>query len=142
MAGAPILLVHAATQKPLIVEAEQRYPNEFGVEYELSARQSTGKGLKLAMEQTAKVRSEQRWGRPGQGPDSRAGSGQVVLQEQKAEVLGRQGSRLGARAGCKGFTWQDSSRVLVGLCGYAVGDGADNYRHANESSDIDERGGS
>lgn len=56
MAGAPVLLVHAATQKPLIVEAEQRYPNEFGVEYELSARQSTGKGLKLAMEQTAKVR--------------------------------------------------------------------------------------
>ena len=53
LAGAPILLVHCATQKPLIVE-DQRYPNEFGNEVELSARPSTSTGMKLAMELTSK----------------------------------------------------------------------------------------
>ncbi len=53
MAGAPILLVHCATQKPLIVE-NQKYPNEFGNELELSASQSTSAGKKLALEQTSK----------------------------------------------------------------------------------------
>jgi hypothetical protein len=55
LAGAPILLVHTATQKPLIVE-DSKYPNDFGNEFELSARQSTSQGLKLSMEQTQKVR--------------------------------------------------------------------------------------
>jgi hypothetical protein len=54
MAGAPILLVHAATQKPLMVEVEQIYPNAFGNEWELSARQMTSHGLTLSLEQTSK----------------------------------------------------------------------------------------
>mmetsp|Transcript_17107 Transcript_17107/g.36945 ORF Transcript_17107/g.36945 Transcript_17107/m.36945 type:complete len:401 (-) Transcript_17107:72-1274(-) len=53
LAGAPILLMHMATQKPLLVE-QQKYPNDFGFELELSARAHTSQGLKLAMEQTAK----------------------------------------------------------------------------------------
>ena len=52
LAGAPILLVHCATQKPLIVE-KNKYPSDFGIEYELSARPSTSQGMKLAMEQTS-----------------------------------------------------------------------------------------
>ncbi|GAX80724.1 hypothetical protein CEUSTIGMA_g8159.t1 [Chlamydomonas eustigma] len=52
LAGSPIILVHCATQKPLIMES-QVYPNDFGNEWELSARQSTSAGLKLASEQTS-----------------------------------------------------------------------------------------
>ncbi|KAG2423989.1 hypothetical protein HXX76_014815 [Chlamydomonas incerta] len=50
--GAPVLLVHCATQKPLCLEAA-RYPNDYGVELEVSARSAMGAGLKLAMEQMA-----------------------------------------------------------------------------------------
>eukprot|EP00798_Chlamydomonas_sp_ICE-L_P018594 gene18594-25106_t len=49
MAGAPILLMHVPTQKALLLE-NQRYPNEFGVEWELSARNSTTQGLKSALQ--------------------------------------------------------------------------------------------
>lgn len=52
LAGSPIILVHCATQKPLMVES-QVYPNDFGNEWEVTARQSTSAGLKLAMEQTS-----------------------------------------------------------------------------------------
>ncbi|EFJ51617.1 hypothetical protein VOLCADRAFT_87820 [Volvox carteri f. nagariensis] len=48
--GAPILLVHCATQKPLCLEAA-RYPNDYGIELEVSARSATANGLKLALEQ-------------------------------------------------------------------------------------------
>uniref|UniRef100_A0A7S0X1Q8 Uncharacterized protein n=1 Tax=Chlamydomonas leiostraca TaxID=1034604 RepID=A0A7S0X1Q8_9CHLO len=53
LAGAPVQLIHCATQKPLLVE-NQRYPNEFGMEWELTARTSSSKGMKSAMEQTTK----------------------------------------------------------------------------------------
>lgn len=38
LAGAPLQLVHCGTHKPLLVEAGQRYPNDFGLEWELTAR--------------------------------------------------------------------------------------------------------
>ncbi|GIL84233.1 hypothetical protein Vretimale_15863 [Volvox reticuliferus] len=50
--GAPVLLVHCATQKPLCLEAA-RYPNDYGIELEVSARSATVNGLKLALEQLA-----------------------------------------------------------------------------------------
>eukprot|EP00199_Chlamydomonas_sp_CCMP681_P002151 CAMPEP_0119111138 /NCGR_PEP_ID=MMETSP1180-20130426/34119_1 /TAXON_ID=3052 ORGANISM="Chlamydomonas cf sp, Strain CCMP681" /NCGR_SAMPLE_ID=MMETSP1180 /ASSEMBLY_ACC=CAM_ASM_000741 /LENGTH=424 /DNA_ID=CAMNT_0007097937 /DNA_START=15 /DNA_END=1289 /DNA_ORIENTATION=+ len=52
--GAPIMLVHCATQKPLLVEINQKYPNNFGIELELSARPSTNKGMKNVCEATNK----------------------------------------------------------------------------------------
>ncbi len=55
VAGAPILLMHVSTQKALLLE-NQRYPNNFGTEWELSARNSTTQGLKMALENSAKVR--------------------------------------------------------------------------------------
>lgn len=48
--GAPILLVHCATQKPLCLES-QKVPNDYGIELELSAHSAMGNGMKLAMEQ-------------------------------------------------------------------------------------------
>ncbi|KAF5831151.1 flagellar associated protein [Dunaliella salina] len=51
LAGAPIILLHCATQKPLVLE-NQKYPNDFGMELEVTARVSAPKGLKLALEQT------------------------------------------------------------------------------------------
>lgn len=42
LAGAPIQLIHCATQKPLLAET-QKYPNDFGMELELSARTSGSK---------------------------------------------------------------------------------------------------
>ncbi|KAG2498430.1 hypothetical protein HYH03_003688 [Edaphochlamys debaryana] len=48
--GAPVLLLHCATQKPLCLEAA-RYPNDYGIELEVSARSAQVAGLKLAMEQ-------------------------------------------------------------------------------------------
>jgi hypothetical protein len=39
-----------------LAQAEnQKYPNDFGIELELSARTAANNGLKLAMEQTTKV---------------------------------------------------------------------------------------
>ncbi len=78
LAGAPILLVHSATQMPLIVQ-DQRYPTEFGSELELSARQSTSAGMKMCMELTAKVgeqdtgavRHEDVHGADGKGGETR-----------------------------------------------------------------------
>ena len=52
--GAPILLVHCATQKPLCLE-NQKVPNDYGIELELSARSALGNGMKLAMEQMFQV---------------------------------------------------------------------------------------
>lgn len=52
MAGAPILFVHCATKKPLCLEP-YKYPNDFGNELEISARQAAGQGLKLALEQAS-----------------------------------------------------------------------------------------
>ncbi|KXZ51142.1 hypothetical protein GPECTOR_13g629 [Gonium pectorale] len=49
-AGAPILLVHCATQKPLCLESH-RYPTDYGIELEVSARPAVNQGLKLALEQ-------------------------------------------------------------------------------------------
>ncbi|KAJ9532387.1 hypothetical protein QJQ45_010424 [Haematococcus lacustris] len=54
LAGAPILLLHCATQKPLLADVGQKYPNDFGIEFELSARVNGSKGLKLALEQSSK----------------------------------------------------------------------------------------
>lgn len=51
LAGAPVMLVHSATQKPLLVE-DQKYPNDFGMELELSARSAMNKGMKSACEMT------------------------------------------------------------------------------------------
>lgn len=50
MAGAPVLLMHCATQKPLCIEAH-KVPNDFGYELELSARSAVNNGMKLALEQ-------------------------------------------------------------------------------------------
>lgn len=74
-AGAPVLLVHCATQKPLCLEAA-RYPNDYGVELEVSARSALGPGLKLAMEQMAMVRGRgaEEWVEVGAG----AGAGDPV----------------------------------------------------------------
>jgi hypothetical protein len=52
-AGAPVLLMHCATQKPLIVES-QRYPTDFGVELELTARISANQGVKSVCEMTTR----------------------------------------------------------------------------------------
>lgn len=48
--GAPLLLVHCATQKPLCVEAA-KVPTDYGIELEVSARSAMNNGLKLACEQ-------------------------------------------------------------------------------------------
>lgn len=55
MAGAPILLMHAATQKPLCLEA-CKVPTDYGIELELSGKQATQTNKKLHMEQLATVR--------------------------------------------------------------------------------------
>eukprot|EP00201_Polytomella_parva_P017578 CAMPEP_0175071794 /NCGR_PEP_ID=MMETSP0052_2-20121109/19464_1 /TAXON_ID=51329 ORGANISM="Polytomella parva, Strain SAG 63-3" /NCGR_SAMPLE_ID=MMETSP0052_2 /ASSEMBLY_ACC=CAM_ASM_000194 /LENGTH=401 /DNA_ID=CAMNT_0016339051 /DNA_START=18 /DNA_END=1223 /DNA_ORIENTATION=+ len=52
MAGAPIMLIHVPTQRPLCLEPH-KYPNDFGSEMEISAKQATPLGLKLSTEQAA-----------------------------------------------------------------------------------------
>lgn len=64
MAGAPVLLLHAATSTPLCLEA-CKVPTDYGVELELSARQATAANKKLAMEQLATVRRAQGTGAGG-----------------------------------------------------------------------------
>lgn len=52
MAGAPLLLVHCATSKPLCLEqgAAQRYPNDFGMELEVTAHQAVSAGMQQGLE--------------------------------------------------------------------------------------------
>eukprot|EP00879_Flechtneria_rotunda_P021613 GHRR01022780.1.p1 GENE.GHRR01022780.1~~GHRR01022780.1.p1 ORF type:complete len:394 (+),score=136.20 GHRR01022780.1:107-1288(+) len=49
-AGAPLLLVHCATQKPLNVEICVTHPDDFGIELEVSAHAVMTSGKQLALE--------------------------------------------------------------------------------------------
>ncbi|GFR43092.1 hypothetical protein Agub_g4100 [Astrephomene gubernaculifera] len=107
-AGAPVLLVHCATQKPLCLEAH-RYPNDFGIELEVSARAATANGLKLALEQMYQgvqkgflpkgELSDNHWtfvggSRVAQLPDpsSAAEGANSYLADLVSELSGRQGA--------------------------------------------------
>lgn len=57
-AGAPLLLVHCATDSPLNLEEHAKRPNDFGIELEVSAHAVTSTGKQLALEHAARV-SEQ-----------------------------------------------------------------------------------
>jgi hypothetical protein len=54
-AGAPLLLVHCATAKPLNLEEAAKRPTDFGVELEVSANAVTSSGKQLALEHAARV---------------------------------------------------------------------------------------
>jgi hypothetical protein len=54
-AGAPLLLVHCATAKPLNLEEAAKRPTGFGVELEVSANAVTSSGKQLALEHAARV---------------------------------------------------------------------------------------
>jgi hypothetical protein len=54
-AGAPLLLVHCATAKPLNLEEAAKRPTDFGVELEVSASAVTSSGKQLALEHAARV---------------------------------------------------------------------------------------
>uniref|UniRef100_A0A383WB84 Uncharacterized protein n=1 Tax=Tetradesmus obliquus TaxID=3088 RepID=A0A383WB84_TETOB len=53
-AGAPLLLVHCATAKPLNLEEAAKRPADFGVELEVSANAVTSSGKQLALEHAAR----------------------------------------------------------------------------------------
>ncbi|WIA11012.1 hypothetical protein OEZ85_011166 [Tetradesmus obliquus] len=53
-AGAPLLLVHSATAKPLNLEEAAKRPTDFGVELEVSANAVTSSGKQLALEHAAR----------------------------------------------------------------------------------------
>jgi hypothetical protein len=55
MAGAPILLVHCATQKPLCIEQQHKVPSDFGLEYELSTHQAVSTGIQSGLEHMKQV---------------------------------------------------------------------------------------
>lgn len=55
MAGAPVVFMHCGTQKALVIEA-QKYPTDFGMELELSARPAINCGTKNGLEQASMVR--------------------------------------------------------------------------------------
>ncbi|MEW5306868.1 MAG: hypothetical protein WDW36_009305 [Sanguina aurantia] len=52
MAGAPVVFLHCGTQKALVIEA-QKYPTDFGIELELSARPAINRGTKNGLEQAS-----------------------------------------------------------------------------------------
>jgi hypothetical protein len=69
-AGAPVLLVHAATRAPLCLEAALRVPTaDFGVELEVSAHLAAGHGMQQGLEHAARVRwrGEGIWFSAGRG---------------------------------------------------------------------------
>ena len=55
LAGAPLLLAHCATQKPLCMEQQHRVPSDFGLEYELSTHQAVSAGIQSGLEHMAQV---------------------------------------------------------------------------------------
>jgi hypothetical protein len=130
--GAPVLLIHAGTQKPLALEA-CRVPTDFGLELEVACRAAQGTGLKLAMEQMSTgvakgflpkgETSDAHWtfvgGEKvarlppprcaGQRPGGRAGGGQAGRTPGVARDVGVACVRAGGRRDCQ---WGAQAPVL------------------------------
>lgn len=55
MAGAPVLLIHCATQAPLCLEEDVKYPNDFGIEREVSVHAAVTTAMQQGLEHLSRV---------------------------------------------------------------------------------------